>query len=137
MSLRIESSTIKAIAIQLTVAFVVLPAIGLGCLSLLAFIHQRRAEEWGEIIRAQSDIRALGTLLKIYKQAHDSYPADSNEVIEFVASRGIRDPERMLTDPWGRRYLFKRNEAEQLFVYSSGPNRKDENGGGDDITTDP
>ena len=100
---------------------------------LLASRQELHVEERGKSMQAQSDLRAFGILLEIYKKARGRYPDDLRELSAFVASRGV-PPGRLLVDPWGTPYWYQRNESGLPSVRSVGPNKKDEHGGGDDVT---
>lgn len=98
--------------------------------------------------RAQRDVAALALALEIYAKEQGDYPTgDAAQIAALLRgeSRAGQNAKRLdyievtanetntagaLIDPWGTPYRLLMNPGR---AYSVGPNRRDEQGAGDDI----
>lgn len=89
---------------------------------------------------ASAQIKAFKTWVELYQQDMLEFPPDLHAL---VSPEGLNSPQRwdgpylemVPLDPWGQEYRYRspgqfRNDYD---IWSCGPNREDENGGGDDI----
>jgi Type II secretion system (T2SS), protein G len=87
-----------------------------------------------KITQAQQDLNALGTALDIYKVRRGVLPSEQEGLGALV---GV-SLEHVAADPWGSPYVYRRTDRPEGYrVYSRGRDERDDNGGGDDITTTP
>ena len=121
---------------------------GLTALGLAAYVgvNSVRSIRSSDERSAIRDIRGLENLMQFYSFTHRPLPkgtaADQlRALLELNSRRHGRflriDPARLgadgiYRDPWGSPYAFGWNE--QPWAYSSGPNRIDEGGKGDDVS---
>ena len=73
-------------------------------------------------------------------------PPDSSENVEImrvlgeghppILTGGFRNSANEMIDPWGTPYHIVLHGKAPPFVYSCGPNKRDEGGKGDDITSE-
>lgn len=93
---------------------------------------------------ALSETKFLESMISIYYSDHEGlYPQGSNSDI-FMELRkyglvtdkdGKFNPQEEMLDPWGNPYQFVIPKSGRHGVYSFGPDKKDENGSGDDISS--
>jgi hypothetical protein len=83
-----------------------------------------------KITKAQFDLSSLQSALEAYKATRGSFPSEEDGLGSLVGiSLG-----RVATDPWGNKYVYRRNGSGYR-VYSRGVDGRDDRGAGDDITT--
>lgn len=82
-----------------------------------------------KITRAESDIRAIQTANDLFHSREHRYPTNSEGLGALVPAFLPSVPK----DPWGSAYIYRQDGTGVPNVYSSGPNRRDERGGGDDV----
>ena len=103
---------------------------------------QKRSKRNG----AQMQAGELKTAVETYYLTFNSYPTDLNGLITGPSdpnqAKGFKKGEiwpktEIPVDPWGNKYVMKVDqETESVIIYSLGPNRTDEGGAGDDISSD-
>jgi general secretion pathway protein G len=83
-------------------------------------------------------LQFLGASLDMYRMDHHRYPGDVPGLRALVGPDPLR-PEGYIkelpVDPWGSAYQYRQDGSgsRRPMIYSVGPNRIDEVGGGDDI----
>ena len=84
---------------------------------------------------AMSELELIRTALDAFHKSAGRYPSSEEglEILHSTSSGGpyLRDTMRFV-DPWGQPYRYK-TEANGYSLYSDGPNRRDEQGKGDDV----
>lgn len=133
----------------LPVLFAFLIALPVGAIGL-AFM--RGIEKQKDAARAKANrevLRELGTALSVYRIDHGGYPAGGNAgMVQALAAPGPRKVayfsfqkdrlrEGQFLDVWDTPYGYERVDGDPSRPYrlwSCGPNRRDEQGGGDDMT---
>ena len=86
--------------------------------------------------KAKQDLELFAGLIKNFHTKKGRYPRD-DEGLSAVLDFGVGlDPatERRVLDPWGRSYIYRVRADGSPQLYSSGPNRIDEYGKGDDVS---
>jgi hypothetical protein len=85
-----------------------------------------------QVQRDLADIRAGMT---VYKLSEDRYPSAIADLVMPVPDYpdGFLGRPEAPMDPWGTSYLYRLNERGKPFLWSAGPNGRDEGGDGDDI----
>jgi hypothetical protein len=90
---------------------------------------------WGEldrhyaVMKTKQDILTIETALHIFKTRHGNYPTQECGLSSLDGSILKRLP----ADRWGSGYTYNLDSNGKPVVYSSGANRRDEAGLGDDI----
>ncbi|MFN0206227.1 MAG: type II secretion system protein GspG [Planctomycetota bacterium] len=90
-----------------------------------------------KIARAESDIRTIADAIDMYKISNSSkLPADLDVLLKPTDDQpnGYLRGRKSLVDPWGNSYIFKATVNGDYALRSSGPNARDEDGTGDDIS---
>jgi general secretion pathway protein G len=85
----------------------------------------------------KADIQAIGTQLKLYEAMNGALPTTEEGLRALVtrppsATRWYQLFKEVPKDPWGKEYNYRCSGGSSYELYSSGPNRIDESGGGDD-----
>jgi type II secretory pathway pseudopilin PulG len=83
-----------------------------------------------KLTRAKTDLRAIQTAIDLFNARERRYPTNSEGLGTLVPTYLHAVPK----DPWSRVYIYRYDGAGMPNVYSSGPNRIDEHGEGDDIS---
>lgn len=99
--------------------------------------------EYARHTRIQADIQGISTQLKLYESMNGFYPP-TEQGLQALVTQATTEPrpsrwyqlyKEMPKDPWQNPYVYRcpgiRN-PESFDLYSAGPNRIDDNGGGDD-----
>jgi len=125
---------------------IVIPALkkdGKWKLSLLESEFFKNRLEEGKKVKAKVAIMNLAQGIQIYEVHNGMYPEASSagELVKKLGSAGDIESSSYplnekgeLIDPWGNPYVYKRVNNYEYRLYSCGPNGKDENGEGDDVT---
>lgn len=114
--------------------FVLLLVLGLGLFLLiaLAFVSYRSASRAHDSIRVFRAVQDIAVLTHLYEHVRAREPDLSPEAraarVKLEAARLLGG--ETLTDPWGTPYVLAPDG-----VRSAGPNRLDEAGAGDDVTS--
>jgi general secretion pathway protein G len=86
--------------------------------------------EFAKEKRAEGDMQALVTQIRLYEMKNNGRRLDGNSLQPLVDQKLL---ESVPLDPWGNPYGYRRDNSTKGFhLYSSGPDGKD--GGNDDIT---
>jgi len=85
--------------------------------------------------RARGDIQAIVTQLRMFEMKSGA-PLSQSQGLQGLVGKG-RGFDELPKDPWGEDYLYKVDASSPrgFWVYSKGPNRKDNSGSGDDISS--
>ncbi len=99
--------------------------------------------EYARHTRIQADVQGISTQLKLYESMNGFYPP-TEQGLQALVTQATTEPrpsrwyqlyKEMPKDPWQNPYVYRcpgiRN-PESFDLYSAGPNRIDDNGGGDD-----
>lgn len=99
--------------------------------------------EYARHTRIQADVQGISTQLKLYESMNGFYPP-TEQGLQALVTQATTEPrpsrwyqlyKEMPKDPWQNPYVYRcpgiRN-PESFDLYSTGPNRIDDNGGGDD-----
>lgn len=113
----------------------------LPCALLLASLCAScgAAQEAPEIVRVKNNLRLLESALDSYRADHGGYPPTAEGLSALVRRGDPLRPEGYLKelprDAWDAeyRYVAQRDSSSAYQLYSTGPNRIDEHGGGDDL----
>ena len=91
--------------------------------------------EFAKEQRARGDINAIVTQVRMYEMKSGGVPLSQSQGLSALVGKG-KGFEELPKDPWGEDYLYKvdSSSAKGFKVYSKGPDRQDNNGGGDDVT---
>jgi len=88
-------------------------------------------------MKARADLGGIRQALEAFKKDHGRYPSGEESLdvlVDTPSARGYLPSRHAITDPWGDQYVYRPQAQEGGFqLYSSGPNRIDEHGHGDDI----
>lgn len=92
--------------------------------------------EFAKEQRARGDLQAITTQVRMYEMKTGGVQLTETEGLKSLVGKG-RGFEQMPKDPWGQEYRYKVDSASPkgFRVYSMGPDRKDDRGGGDDISS--
>lgn len=103
----------------------------LGILAAVVVPRVMSRPDEARVIRAQQDIRALGSALKLYRLDNFNYP-DTDQGLQALVERPVNLPEearwkqggyleRLPKDPWGNEYQYLQPGARGAFdLYSLG-----------------
>lgn len=88
--------------------------------------------EFAKEKRAEGDMQALSTQIRLYEMKNSGKRLGSGGLQALVDQKLL---ERLPLDPWGNSYGYKPDSTSPkgFFLYSFGPDGKDDGGGGDDI----
>lgn len=117
----------------------VLIYVAVGFLTALAFAIA--TTRWVEpapyryVDRTLSDLDMIRSVLEDYRRTTGYYPSTAQGLNELLAAGYVRSA-GFSTDSWGSTFEYEA-EGNIIRLYSSGPNRLDEEGGGDDILSTP
>ena len=123
-----------------TLIEIMLVVIIIGVLAAMVVPRLAGRTEQAKVVRAKSDIGALGVALDLYEMDLGQYPASLAELVAQDAPSGLADELRahwngpylkkgLPTDPWGRDYHYER-DANGYKLSSLG---RDGQPGNDDI----
>jgi general secretion pathway protein G len=98
---------------------------------------------FAKTVAVKADIQAIGTQLMQYEAMNGFYPTTEQGLQALVNQpEGEPRPTRwypffkeLPRDPWGNAYIYRCpgiRHPDKYDLYSAGPNRVDDNGGGDD-----
>jgi general secretion pathway protein G len=99
--------------------------------------------EYSRHVRIAADIQGIGTQLKLYESMNGFYPT-TEQGLQALVSQPDSDPrpvrwyqlyKELPKDPWQNVYIYRCpgiKNPSGYDLYSAGPNRIDDNGGGDD-----
>ena len=92
--------------------------------------------EFAKEQRARGDINAIVTQVRMYEMKSGGVPLSQSQGLSALVGKG-KGFEELPKDPWGEDYLYKvdSSSAKGFKVYSKGPDRQDNNGDGDDVTS--
>lgn len=92
--------------------------------------------EFAKEQRARGDIQAILTQARMYEMKNGGVPISASQGLQALVGKGkgFEEPPK---DPWGQIYKLEpdASSAKGYKVYSFGPDRVDNNGGGDDVTS--
>lgn len=88
--------------------------------------------EFAKEKRAEGDMQALSTQIRLYEMKNSGKRLGSGGLQALVDQKLL---ETLPVDPWGNGYGYKVDSASPkgFFLYSFGPDGKDDGGAGDDI----
>ena len=88
--------------------------------------------EFAKEKRAEGDMQALSTQIRLYEMKNSGRRL-GGEGLQALVDQKLLDS--LPLDPWGNGYAYKADSAapKGFFLYSFGPDGKDDGGGGDDI----
>ena len=118
----------------------------LSFLIIVAYIsyEKLKQENIEKSLAAKRQLAPIIQALREYRADHGTYPSGSNaDMVKALQSIGAGDrpyrkfqpselSEGLLIDPWRKPYVY-RSTGETSLIYSTGPNRVDDSGLGDDI----
>jgi general secretion pathway protein G len=86
--------------------------------------------------RARGDLQAIITQVRMYEMKNGGVPLAQSAGLQALVGTG-KGFEELPKDPWGQEYKYKvdASSAKGFRVYSTGPDRKDDGGKGDDISS--
>jgi len=92
--------------------------------------------EFAKEQRARGDIQAIVTQVRMFEMKSGGVPLTESQGLKALVGKG-KGFEELPKDPWGQDYKYKIDaaSAKGFRVYSTGPDRQDNGGGGDDITS--
>lgn len=114
----------------------------IGVIAAMAVPRLLGQQKSANIKIAQMAIKDLERTIDLYSVANNGEPpVGGSQALNVLLQPGPGNTEPLLdkvpTDPWGEplNYEYPNNKANTTrpAIWSSGPNRKNENGGGDDI----
>ena len=92
--------------------------------------------EFAKEQRARGDLQAIITQVRMYEMKNGGVPLSQSAGLQALVGTG-KGFEELPKDPWGQDYKYKidSSSAKGFKVYSMGPDRKDDGGKGDDISS--
>jgi general secretion pathway protein G len=92
--------------------------------------------EFAKEQRARGDLQAIITQVRMYEMKNGGVPLSESAGLKALVGTG-KGFEELPKDPWGQDYKYKIDSASAkgFRVYSMGPDRKDDGGKGDDISS--
>ncbi len=92
--------------------------------------------EFAKEQRARGDLQAIITQVRMYEMKNGGVPLSQSAGLQALVGTG-KGFEELPKDPWGQDYKYKIDSASAkgFRVYSMGPDRKDDGGKGDDISS--
>ena len=92
--------------------------------------------EFAKEQRARGDIQAIVTQIRMFEMKSGGVALQESQGLKALVGKG-KGFEELPKDPWGQDYKYKvdGSSAKGFRVYSTGPDRQDNGGGGDDITS--
>lgn len=113
----------------------------LGVIAVMVVPQLIGRQQKANIDVTHSSIKGLESALKLYAVDHDGeYPQGDQEVLEqLMQPTEDTDPYvENINDAWGEMLFYRYPGTKQQYagkpdIWSSGPNRKNEDGAGDDI----
>ena len=92
--------------------------------------------EFAKEQRARGDINAIVTQVRMFEMKSGGVPLSQSQGLQALVGKG-KGFEELPKDPWGEYYQYKvdSSSAKGFKVYSKGPDRQDNSGGGDDVTS--
>lgn len=92
--------------------------------------------EFAKEQRARGDIQAIVTQVRMFEMKSGGVPLSQSQGLQALVGKG-KGFEELPKDPWGEDYVYKvdGSSAKGFKVYSKGPDRQDNNGGGDDVAS--
>ena len=92
--------------------------------------------EFAKEQRARGDINAIVTQVRMYEMKSGGVPLSQSQGLQVLVGKG-KGFEELPKDPWGEDYQYKvdSSSAKGFKVYSKGPDRQDNAGSGDDVTS--
>ncbi|NCY23200.1 prepilin-type N-terminal cleavage/methylation domain-containing protein, partial [bacterium] len=87
--------------------------------------------EFAKEQRARGDLQAITTQIRMFEMKSGGVQLTESDGLKALVGKG-RGFEQMPKDPWGQEYKYKvdSSSAKGFRVYSMGPDRKDDRGGG-------
>ncbi|NDB94818.1 MAG: prepilin-type N-terminal cleavage/methylation domain-containing protein [Verrucomicrobia bacterium] len=92
--------------------------------------------EFAKEQRARGDLQAMVTQIRMYEMKSGGVALTESQGLQALVGKG-KGFEQLPKDPWGQDYKYKvdSSSAKGFRVYSMGPDRKDDSGKGDDISS--
>jgi len=92
--------------------------------------------EFAKEQRARGDLQAIVTQVRMFEMKNGGVPLSESQGLQALVGKG-KGFEELPKDPWGQDYKYKvdSSSSKGFRVYSTGPDRQDNNGGGDDVTS--
>ena len=92
--------------------------------------------EFAKEQRARGDLQAIITQVRMYEMKNGGVSLSQSDGLKALVGTG-KGFEELPKDPWGKEYMYKidSSSAKGFKVYSMGPDRKDDGGKGDDISS--
>jgi len=92
--------------------------------------------EFAKEQRARGDLQAITTQIRMFEMKSGGVQLTEAQGLNALVGKG-KGFEQLPKDPWGQEYRYKvdSSSAKGFRVYSMGPDRKDDRGGGDDISS--
>ena len=92
--------------------------------------------EFAKEQRARGDLQAIITQVRMYEMKNGGVPLAQSAGLQALVGTG-KGFEELPKDPWGQEYKYKvdASSAKGVRVYSTGADRKDDGGKGDDISS--
>ncbi len=92
--------------------------------------------EFAKEQRARGDLQAIITQVRMYEMKSGGVPLSQSAGLQALVGAG-KGFEELPKDPWGQDYKYKVDASSMkgFRVYSTGPDRKDDGGKGDDISS--
>ena len=92
--------------------------------------------EFAKEQRARGDLQAMVTQIRMYEMKSGGVALTEAQGLQGLVGKG-KGFEQLPKDPWGQDYKYKvdSSSAKGFRVYSMGPDRKDDSGKGDDISS--
>ena len=92
--------------------------------------------EFAKEQRARGDIQAITTQVRMFEMKSGGVPLTESQGLKALVGKG-KGFEELPKDPWVSDYQYRvdANSAKGFRVYSMGPDRKDDGGKGDDVSS--
>ena len=120
----------------------------LACLYSVIYQPDRQDPLAAKLAKAKGDTQSLKLAIRMYHEEYNTFPP-AQETAEMLKALAGDNPQAIhfiefpsevveggfaFRDPWGAIYSFTTLDDNRIKIWSIGPNGKDENGAGDDIS---
>lgn len=120
--------------VGMTLVEIMIVVILIGVVGVALFSGINRMTASAKIKTTKNQLKVIENALMIYESDNGSYPDSLNDLVGTDDAEGYID-EKQLKDPFGRQINYEKSEYGYR-LWSSGPNKIDDGGSKDDITTE-
>jgi type II secretory pathway pseudopilin PulG len=116
---------------------VVVSLLATAALCSAIYLGAMRHVQSARIGACEAMLSQLEQVLSMYRRDHERLPTDLSELSISSSDRAAYfEIKGRLLDPWKRPFVYRVLPSDSYQLYSTGPDGRDEGGGGDDVTAD-